>query len=117
MEIQFNTDNHLAGSEALAARVETELRLKLDRFAGRVTRIEVHLSDVNSSKGGDNDKRCVMEARVAARQPISATARAPSVKLAIDGAVEKLSHALDALFGKLESARRGAVRSDGDEPQ
>ncbi len=117
MEIQFNTDNHLTGTEALTAHVETELRAKLERFAARITRIEVHVSDVNSSKGGDNDKRCVMEARVAARQPISVVAKAAGVRLAIEGATDKLAHALDALFGKLEAARRDTVRPDDDPPR
>lgn len=92
------------------------MRSKLERFGGRITRVEAHLSDVNAGKPGDSDKRCVMEARVAGQQSTSVDARAPSVELAIDAAADKLLHALDALFGKRESARRGTARANRDEP-
>jgi ribosome-associated translation inhibitor RaiA len=116
MQIQLNTDNHLSASEALAATVEAELRSTLDRFADRITRIEVHLSDTNSTKGGDDDKRCVMEARVSGRQPMSVTAQADNIEQAIDGATAKLLHALDTMFGKLEAERRNAGPPSSDEP-
>lgn len=115
MQIQLNTDNHLSASEAMAATVEAELRSTLDRFAERITRIEVHLSDSNSDKGGGNDKRCVMEARVSGRQPMSVTAQAASVEQAIDGAAAKLVSALDTMFGKLEAERRNAGPPASDE--
>ena len=116
MQIQLNTDNHLSASEALAATVEAELRSTLDRFADRITRIEVYLSDTNSTKSGADDKRCVMEARVSGRQPVSVTAQANSTRQAIDGAAAKLLHALDTVFGKLEAERRNAGPPSNDEP-
>src|SRR5690606_36945893 len=64
MIIQLNTDKHIVGSPALAAQVERDLTKTLKRFTGRLTRIEVHLSDLNSSGSGPDDKRCVLEARV-----------------------------------------------------
>ena len=112
MQIQINTDNNLPASKALAEKTERQLRLALARFAERITRLEVHLSDVNSGKGGENDKRCLIEARPAGRQPVSVSAQAPLIALAISGASDKLTQALDTLFGKLESGRRGGVRPD-----
>lgn len=113
MQIQINTDNNLPGSKALAERTERELRSALERFAERITRLEVHLSDVNSDKGGENDKRCLIEARPAGRQPLSVSAQAPSIGLAISGASDKLMQALDTLFGKLDNSRRGGARLEG----
>jgi len=104
MQIQINTDNHLIGTDDLALAVDATVRRALSRFAGRLTRIEVHLNDVNSDKGGP-DKRCVMEARARGRRPISATHQAPSIALAADGAAEKLARALDRTFGKLDDRR------------
>lgn len=34
-----------------------------------ISRVEVHLSDEDGKKGGQNDKRCMMEARLDGRQP------------------------------------------------
>ena len=101
MLVQLNTDRHVEGREALAQEIEATLSEALDRFSDRITRVEVHLSDVNSHKGGDADKRCVLEARPKGREPISASHQAPSVDLAMSGATEKLKRALDSTFGKL----------------
>jgi hypothetical protein len=40
----------------------------LRRFASQITRVEVHVADVNAGKQGSADKRCMMEARPAGRQ-------------------------------------------------
>ena len=63
MQIQLNTDNHLVGSDDLALQLEAEVRTAPVRFADRITRVEVHLNDLNSDKAGSADKRCMMEAR------------------------------------------------------
>lgn len=105
MQIQLNTDRNVSGPPELVARVEADLQSALDRFSERITRIEVHLSDVNG-EGGGNDKRCLLEARLAGRQPLSVSDQAPSVAQALDGAVAKLVRALDSVFGKLEAERR-----------
>ncbi len=104
MQIQINTDNHLIGTDDLALAVDATVRRALSRFTSRLTRVEVHLNDVNSDKGG-HDKRCVMEARARGRRPISATHLAPSIALAADGAAEKLARALDRTFGRLDDRR------------
>lgn len=101
MKIQLNTDNHVEGRDKLAAYVEDVVTDILGRFRDRITRVEVHLSDENSHKGGGDDKRCVMEARVEGRPPTAVTHHAASVGQAIDGAVEKLKRALENDFGRL----------------
>lgn len=114
MQIQLNTDNNLVASEALDARVTAEVRSALERFAERITRVEVHLNDVNSDKSGDDDKRCMMEARVAGRQPLSVSHQAPTVELAIGGAAGRLARALDTVFGKQDAVRRSHRRPDDE---
>ncbi len=109
MQIQLNTDNNVVGSEGLAAHVEADLRSTLQRFSDRITRVEVHLSDVNSGKAGGDDKRCLMEARVAGLQPTSVSDQAANVDQAISGAAHKLVRALDTVFGKREAARRSTA--------
>jgi len=75
------------------------------RRAGAIRRIPdasgVHLNDENGSKSGPQDKRCQIEARLKHHEPLSVTHKAESLDLAIDGAAEKMLHALDHLTGKL----------------
>jgi hypothetical protein len=59
MKIQINTDNHIEGSEELAEQAEATVESTLGHLAEHITRVEVHLSDENSDKGGAHDKRCV----------------------------------------------------------
>src|SRR5690606_1335141 len=103
------------GSPALAAQVERDLTKTLKRFTGRLTRIEVHLSDLNSSGSGPDDKRCVLEARVtdSGMAPVSANHQASTVALAVDGAAEKLSRALSSAFGKRDGVRPAQSQPDG----
>ena len=103
MQIQVNTDRHIHGGENLHERVQTMVEDAVSHLRERITRIEVHLGDENSDKGGDNDKRCMLEARVAGMQPIAVTHKAESLALAIDGAAEKLQHALETALGKADS--------------
>jgi hypothetical protein len=101
MQVQVNTDRHIEGREALATRVEAAVETALGRFRDEVTRVEVHLSDENSHKGGPNDKRCLMEARLAGRQPTAVTHSAPTVDQAVRGAAEKLARSIESTLGRL----------------
>ena len=69
MQIQINSDHQINPSPELASRIRTLIQDTLDRHSDRITRVEVHLNDQNSVKGGSNDKRCLMEARVAGLGP------------------------------------------------
>ncbi len=104
MQIQLNTDNHVHGEASLADWTERELRDRLRRFADHVTRIEVHLSDINGARPGEQDKRCKLEARLAGRQPLAVSHDAGKVADALHGAAEKLVRALDSALGKLRDA-------------
>lgn len=106
MQIQINTDSNIEGREKLALHVKGVVEHTLGRFSDRITRIEVHLSDQNGDKRGQDDKRCMMEARLEGRQPTAVTHQAPSLNDAVDGAAAKLQRSLDSTLGRLESARR-----------
>lgn len=104
MLIQINTDNNIEGDEALFSRLESEVKNTLDRFSERITRLTVHLSDQDSgNKSGPDDKRCVMEARLAGLKPTSSSHQAATVEQAVDGAARKLRRALDSTLGRLDS--------------
>lgn len=103
MQILVNTDSNIAGHESLEAMVSATVADALEHFADDVTRVEVHLSDENAGKGGEDDLKCVMEARLAGHQPLAVTHKAPSLDLAVAGAAEKLEHAVGNLLGRLRS--------------
>ena len=101
MHVEVSTDNHVDGREELFAQVRATVEDTLGRFAERLTRVEVHVGDENSHKGGAADKRCAMEARPAGHQPLAVTHTAATIDEAIDGAADKLEKVLDRTFGKL----------------
>jgi ribosome-associated translation inhibitor RaiA len=104
MLVQVNTDHTIAGHAKLNEDVEAMVRSVLDHLGDHLTRVEIHLSDVNGEKKGDgNDKRCMMEARLADHQPVAVTAQADSVMAAVDAAAEKLKRLLDSTLGRLAS--------------
>jgi ribosomal subunit interface protein len=109
MQIQVNSDNNIQRSKRLEEWVRTTIESTLDRYEEDLTRVEVHLSDENGDKPGPHDLRCQLEARPKGHQPISVTHKADSLEQAIDGAAEKLEHALEHLFGKLRGKPRAAI--------
>lgn len=101
MQIQVNTDGNIEGGDRLVQEVKETVSHSLERFGNRITRIEVHLSDINAEKGG-RDTRCVMEARASGLDPVAVDELAEDVQRAVRGAVGKLRRALDSRLGKLE---------------
>jgi len=102
MNVQVNADANIDFQHDLASSVEEMVRHTLERFGPRVIRLEVHLSDENgTAKGGADDKKCLVEARLASHQPVAVSHHAPTIQQAVAGASTKMKHALDKMFGKL----------------
>lgn len=101
MQIQFNYAN-LESSDALEDHVRQELDSSIGRFSDRLTRIEVHIADLNSQvKSGPDDKRCMLEARPMGLDPIAVDSTADSFHTAVKDASQKLRRALTSRFEKL----------------
>ncbi len=101
MKIQVHTDHNIEGHQALAERIAIVVENALGHFGDHITRVEVHLSDENSHKGGKEDKRCVIEARLERHQPIAVSHFAHTIDQAVDGAADKLTRAIDHALGKM----------------
>ena len=115
MRIQVNTDGNVDGDAALDRQVRDVAERSLARFGDRITRLEVHLNDVNgTSKVGDDDKRCAIEARLAGLRPITVTHSGASVDQALKGAADKLRTTLDRTLGRLND-RKGGTSAAGDQ--
>jgi ribosome-associated translation inhibitor RaiA len=113
MQVQVSTDNNINGSAGLIENVEAELTETLGRFGNQITRVEVHLRDVNGPKATGDDKSCLMEARLSGRQPLVVSHDASTVRQAIEGASEKLERALDHQLGKLSDRKGRAAFGEG----
>ena len=106
MQIQVNTDDNVEGRDSLSTWVEGVVRDDLSALETWLTRVEVHIGDENSGKGGDADKRCMMEGRMRGRPPVAVTEHAATVDLAVRGAAHKLARSLRHVVDKLQDTRR-----------
>ncbi len=92
VQVNFGDVEH---SEAIKSWVEERVQKQLGHLAERLTRVEVHLRDDNSTaKRSADDKRCVMEARIAGRRPLAVDHTGRDLYKVIDEAAGKLSRAV-----------------------
>jgi Sigma 54 modulation protein / S30EA ribosomal protein len=103
MQILVSSDDRICCDAELIQRIEGVVEGMLERFTGQVTRVEVRLSDLDSSQMGDRDKRCLMEARISGLQPVAATHEAATLTEAIHDAAEQLRRALGEHLRRAES--------------
>lgn len=103
MQIQVNHDNHLRITAETSERLSSSVEQYFAQYADWITRVEIHLADLNGGKHGESDKRCTLEARLSGMKPMAVSHEAESLQLAIDGALEKLDHALGHAVGKLRA--------------
>ncbi len=100
MRIQVNSDKTINVDASLTLVVKDKSRSALDRFAKELTRIEIHLSDIDNKKTGRADKRCLIEVRPAGDRPLVASATAMTIESAVDEALRKMKRSLTTFFGK-----------------
>lgn len=109
MQVQINTDRNVEGHQMQTAQVTGAVESALSRLSDRITRVEVHLSDENATKSGQNDMRCMMEARLEGRRPIAVTHQAATLDQAVDGAADKLAKLIQNTLGRIRSQRSRAA--------
>lgn len=102
MQFQINTDHNIQGDIRVAEVAEQIVTAALAPLVGRLSRVEVHLNDVNAQKGGADDIRCVVEARPEGMKPLAVTHHDATVEAALKGGARKLRALLDREFGKLD---------------
>jgi hypothetical protein len=106
MQIQINTDHNVKVHDSETGQLRAIVQESLGRFAGHITRVEMHLSDENASRRSQDDKRCLLEARPEGRRPIAVSHLASTLLLAVEGASEKMAKALDSDIGRQRAQRR-----------
>jgi ribosome-associated translation inhibitor RaiA len=108
MKIQLNSDVHVEGTEALSNWASATVAQVLERFSAHISRVEIHLSDENGGKSGQDDQRCMLEARLEGRQPVAVTDHGATLEQAVQGASQKLARLLDTTLGRLHEHREKA---------
>lgn len=92
LQINFGDVQH---SPALETWAEERVRKQLGYLSERLTRVEVHLRDDNSAaKSSHDDKRCVMEARIAGRRPLAVDHSGDDMYKVVDETAAKLARAV-----------------------
>jgi hypothetical protein len=102
MQIQVNTDSSIQGDERTKEFAREIISSHIGHHADRISRIEIHVTDVNAQKGGSDDIRCMVEARPEGLKPMAVTDNARDVEAALRGAGRKIRNLLDSEFGKLD---------------
>ncbi|WP_130803927.1 HPF/RaiA family ribosome-associated protein [Acinetobacter ihumii] len=116
MNIEIRTDKNIQNSERLIEYVRAELSTEFQRYAERITHFSVHLSDENGDKkNGEDDIRCMIEARPSGLKPIAVNHKAGNIDLAIHGSIEKLKRTLEHSFEKQEPSRGSRVEFADEE--
>jgi len=118
MLIQVNHDNHIQGSAGLTQAIRAIIEGQLARFGEQITRVEVQLSDeAGAAKSGTNDKRCMLEARLAGMEPVSVTDRGNTVDQSVRGASRKMESLLESSLGKLNRRQHPVSEPESVEPE
>jgi ribosomal subunit interface protein len=89
--------------DALRSYVEHNLSEVLKHYSERLTRVEVHLRDLNSHQKNGIDKHCLIEARPRGMDPVVAEHDAPEFKDAVHQAALKLERGLQHRIDKLKN--------------
>ena len=103
MQIQFNSGKTIEGHESMQIHFSEEISQSFKRFEDKITRVEVHVGDENNEKFGVDDKRCMIEVRLAGKNPIAVTNHADTIEKAVSGATEKMKKLLNTTFDKLKT--------------
>lgn len=109
MNIEIRTDKNIHNSDRLIDYVRTELKQEFQRYSEKITHFEVHLSDENGARGGEDDKRCMIEVRPSGVHPIAVIHKGSNIDQAIHGAIDKLKRSVEHLFAKREPHRGDKV--------
>jgi hypothetical protein len=110
VKIEVSTDTRVDGTAAVVGDITEFVEAGLSRFRDRLTRVEVHLSDINGPRGG-RDRRCALEVRPASRPPVAVDHQAETDVEAVRGAISKMSRVLESTFGRLDDTRGGISAS------
>ena len=111
MKVHLHTDRNLVVDAELVARIETNAATQLDRFASRLNRVDLHLTDQSAGRSSGAHVRCRAEAQASGLPHVTVTHEAPDARSALDGAVAALVSALTRTLTRVaDKGRRETIR-------
>ncbi len=116
MQILVNSGNNVDSNQTLIEQVQNEVAHAVRWFEDRITRVEVHLTDENSEKGGAQDKKCVMEAHVSGRDPYAVSTNQETIHAAYSEAAGKLQRSIKSDLDRIDEKRRGIDEKEEGPP-
>ena len=115
MQVLLNTDPHTDGRHEMAEHLESVVKDALGRFGEQITRVEAHLSDVNSHAKASSDAiHCTLEARLVGLAPVVVKDHAGTAHQALNGAVGKLKRAVATVLEKHDPRRNTALSATAE---
>lgn len=99
MQIQINAADPQT-RDANEEVIKSEINRALGRWEEQITRVEVHLKDVNGPRDTQGDKQCTLEARLAGMDPMTVTGNADQLLPAVSDATSKLQRMITSELGK-----------------
>ncbi len=101
MQVSLQSDPNTDGSHLMTEHLTAVVKEALGRFGERITRVEAHLSDVNSQARSSADGiHCTLEARLVGLDAVVVKDHAGNAHQAIEGAVRKLKRAVGTALAK-----------------
>ncbi|MBC7562021.1 MAG: hypothetical protein H7305_03800 [Gemmatimonadaceae bacterium] len=103
MMVQINTGHNIVITAETEQSLISGITAHLAHFDDRITRVEVHLRDDDGAdRSGQRQMHCMLEVRLAGRQPDVVTATAATVEFAVRDAAHKMQHLLDGIFSRAQ---------------
>ena len=103
MQVQINAGHNVTIDAATEQSLTSGITSHLAHFSDRITRVELHLSDEDGAdRSGPCQMLCMLEVRLAGRQPDIVKATAATVDLAVRDATHKMHHLLDGIFSRAQ---------------
>lgn len=101
MKIQVTRDENINYDIALSMFVDAHVNDTLERFAKRITEVDVHFSLVSGETSGGDERRCHMTAVGEGIETITANDDAPTFEAATRRATDRMLLLLTSKFGPL----------------
>lgn len=118
MQIQVHTDGNVDGAVEFEEHVRTTISSRLLRFTDDVTRVDVHLADESAGRSTGDDKRCMIEARLAWHSPVTVTCHSSTVDGALSEAAGKIVTVLSREVDRRGHRKGGpSIRTDSPPPE
>ena len=117
IRVQINTDGNIEVIEEMIDQIRCSVNGALERTNARITRVEVHLSNISSRKRIQKSRRCTMQARFVGCKPIAVTHQSTTLKQSVDCAADRLSRLIEHSVDSTRCQKGQGIAPPVSEPE